>query len=151
MEIQDVGVQAVFDEIGRSAGRVAADRRIRFLCDGEAGVSLRADPTRLRQVLLILLDNAFQHTPQDGVVELRARSEPGQVRIEVQDSGPGVDPSDLPHLFERFYRSAANGSGRGTGLGLAIAKTLVEAQAGTIVLENTPLAGTVARIRLPAA
>jgi signal transduction histidine kinase len=83
-------------------------------------------------------------------VELRAHAEDGKVTIEVQDTGPGIAPADLPHVFERFYRSASNGSARGTGLGLAIAKALVEAQAGTISLENAPSTGTVARISLSA-
>jgi signal transduction histidine kinase len=130
---------------------VAAEKRIRFACRADGELSLRADPSRLRQVILILVDNAFQYTPEGGAVELRAGEEDGRVRIDVQDSGPGIAPADLPHVFERFYRSGANGSGRGTGLGLAIAKALIEAQGGTIDLKNGPSAGTLARIRLPSA
>jgi signal transduction histidine kinase len=151
MEIQDVRLRDVFEEIERSAGRVAAEKRIRFACRADGELSLRADPSRLRQVILILVDNAFQYTPEGGAVELRAGEEDGRVRIDVQDSGPGIAPADLPHVFERFYRSGANGSGRGTGLGLAIAKALIEAQGGTIDLKNGPSAGTLARIRLPSA
>jgi signal transduction histidine kinase len=151
MDIQDIGLAELFSEIDRSAGRVAAERQIQFLSAAEADLIVRGDRTRLRQVILILVDNAFHYTPAGGKVELSARADENLVMIEVQDNGPGIDPADLPHVFERFYRSKSNGSGRGTGLGLAIAKALVEAQAGTIDLKNSPPAGTVARIRLPAA
>ena len=151
MEIQDIRLEALFSEIDRSAGRVAAERKIRFRCAADPSLNVRGDPTRLRQVILILVDNAFHYTPAGGSVELRARAHESQVRIEIEDTGPGIDPADLPHVFERFYRSGSNGAARGSGLGLAIAKALVEAQAGTIDLENAPSTGTVARIELPAA
>jgi signal transduction histidine kinase len=150
MELQDIPLEAFLSEIDRSGGRVAAERQIRFRCAVDPALTLRGDPTRLRQVILILVDNAFHYTPAGGAVDLRAGSHGGQVTIEVQDSGPGIDPADLPHVFERFYRSSSNETARGTGLGLAIAKALVEAQAGTISLENAPSTGTVARISLPA-
>jgi signal transduction histidine kinase len=151
MEIQDVRLETLFAEIDRSAGRVAAEGKIRFLCAADPSLKVRGDPTRLRQVILILVDNAFHYTPAGGTVELRARAYEGQVSIEVQDTGPGIDPADLPHVFDRFFQSGSNGDARGTGLGLAIAKALVRAQAGNIDLENAPSTGTVARIVLPAA
>jgi signal transduction histidine kinase len=151
IEIQDIRLQTLFSEIERSAGRVAAERQVQLLMTADPALILRGDPTRLRQVILILIDNAFRFTPAGGSIEVRARAFESQVRIEVQDSGPGIDPADLPHVFERFYRSASNESPRGTGLGLAIAKAMVEAQAGTIELANAPSMGTVARITLPAA
>jgi signal transduction histidine kinase len=151
IEIQDIRLQALFSEIDRSAGRVAAERQVQLVIAADPALTLRADPTRLRQVILILIDNALRFTPAGGRVEVRALSQPTQVQIEVQDSGPGIDPADLPHVFERFYRSSSNESPRGTGLGLAIAKAMVEAQAGTIELANGPSLGTVARIRLPSA
>ena len=151
MAIQDVRLEALFSEIDRSAGRVAAERRIRFVSAADPDLAVRADATRLRQVILILVDNALQYTPPGGLVELIARAAESLATIEVRDTGPGIDPANLPHVFERFYRSSSTGSDRGVGLGLAIAKALVEAQAGRITLENGPSTGTVARISLPAA
>jgi len=72
-----------------------------------------------------------------------------RVRIDVRDTGPGIDPQDLPHVFERFYRSNQRGVESNTGLGLAIAKGLVEAQGGTISLENALPTGTLARLEFP--
>jgi signal transduction histidine kinase len=151
VEIQDIRLETLFSEIDRSAGRVAAERQVQLRMAADPALILRGDPTRLRQVILILIDNAFHYTPAGGRVEVRALPFGTQVRIEVQDSGPGIDPADLPHVFERFYRSSSNESPRGTGLGLAIAKAMVEVQAGTIELANAPAMGTVARISLPAA
>src|SRR5205807_5840174 len=92
---------------------------------------------RLRQLLLILLDNALKHTPSGGTVRVRlAASQSGGARIEVIDSGPGIDPNDLPRIFDRFYRVDKARTGAGTGLGLAIANWTVDAHGGRIWAEN---------------
>jgi signal transduction histidine kinase len=105
------------------------------------------DRDALKQVLLILLDNAFKHTR--GAVTLTAQVERRTVVIGVQDQGPGIAAQDLPRLFDRFYRGAAAPNRPGFGLGLAIAKALIEAQGGTITLVSLPTAGTRAEVRLP--
>jgi len=129
-------------------GRVAEASQVTFSTTAEDGLTMMVDPTRARQVLLVLLDNALQHTPPGGSVHMDARRMAGRVRIDVRDTGPGIDPQDLPHVFERFYRSNQRGVESGTGLGLAIAKGLVEAQGGTILLENASPTGTLARVEL---
>ena len=90
------------------------------------------DRDALKQVLLILLDNALVHTSRDTTVELTTAQDDDQVAISVRDTGPGIAPDVLPHIFERFYRGEVSRSGRSSGLGLAIAKELVERQDGTI-------------------
>jgi signal transduction histidine kinase len=110
-----------------------------------------ADAQRLEQVLGNLLSNALQHTPQGGAITVRAWGEPGWVSLAVQDNGAGIAAEDLPHIFERFYRSdktrsRANGS---TGLGLSIAKQLIEAHGGTIRVESTPGKGSTFTVRVP--
>ncbi len=108
---------------------------------------LLIDPDRMRQVLSNLVANALRYTPQGGTISLHYRLGGGQVLLAVQDTGPGIPAADLPHVFERFYKSADSG---GMGLGLAIAKHLVEAHGGTIQAESTPGRGTTMRISLPA-
>ena len=111
-----------------------------------------ADPTRLRQVLLIVLDNALKHTPAGGSIVLRANSDERQVQVQVGDTGCGIAPADLPHVFERFYRSEqARATGNGNGLGLSIAKALVEAMRGQIRLTSVLGQGTTVLLVLPAA
>ncbi|HEY3109958.1 MAG TPA: ATP-binding protein [Chloroflexota bacterium] len=117
----------------------------------EPAPTLEADPDRLRQVLLILLDNALKHTPSGGKVTVGVRREERHVAFEVADTGSGIAPEHLPRLFERFYRAdAARGRVEGgSGLGLAIAKSLVEAHAGELAAESAPGRGTRMTIRLP--
>jgi two-component system sensor histidine kinase BaeS len=107
---------------------------------------LNLDPGRIRQVLSNLVANALRYTPSGGFIRLRCRQADGRARLEVQDSGPGIPPEDLPYLFERFHKSTDSG---GMGLGLAIARHLVEAHGGTITAESTPGEGTTIRIELP--
>lgn len=120
--------------------------------------TLSLDTVRMTQLLGNLLRNGIQHTPEEGSItisaELSSRSgqEGGLVAIKVADSGAGIHPADLPHLFERFYRtdpSRARNSG-GSGLGLAIAKAIVEAHAGTISISSAGLGqGTTVQVELP--
>lgn len=100
-----------------------------------------ADPERLAQVLHNLLSNALRHTPAGGRITLRAGAgSNGSVRLEVEDTGTGIAPEDLPHVFERFYR-ADRGRTRdrgGSGLGLTIAHELVRLQGGAMGVESAP-------------
>jgi signal transduction histidine kinase len=141
----------LLDDLERKIGRIAQREDITLVVEAEQGLAALADRTRLRQVLLILLDNALRHTPGGGRVSLAARSMGRRVEITVSDTGEGIDAADLPHVFERFYRSTSNGDADGSGLGLAIAKGLTEAQGGTIDLLPRPGVGTSARLTLPAA
>ncbi|MGH2619121.1 MAG: sensor histidine kinase [Anaerolineales bacterium] len=109
---------------------------------------LELDPVRIREVLVNLLTNALRHTPPGGEVKIAATSDPVRrvATVRVTDSGPGIRPEVLPHIFERFYKS--DGSG-GSGLGLTIAKSLVTAHGGEIEAESPPDAGTTVRFTLP--
>jgi signal transduction histidine kinase len=122
-----------------------------------AGVELRAevpdeiplveiDPLRLREVLVNLTSNALRHTPGGGEVRLAADVNSGILTLSVIDSGSGIAAEDLPHVFERFYKTADSS---GSGLGLAIARNLVLAHGGEIEAESAPGAGTTIRITLP--
>lgn len=109
------------------------------------------DPTRIHQVLANVLSNALRHTGHGGSVRVVVALEKAEPReriiVSVTDTGTGIVAADLPHIFDRFYRSPDS---PGTGLGLAIAKNLVVLHGGAIQAESTPLAGTTVRIRLPA-
>ncbi|MCK5586606.1 HAMP domain-containing protein [Candidatus Bipolaricaulota bacterium] len=110
------------------------------------------DRKRFRQVIANLLSNAIRFTPEDGDVYIRVRRIDGEIEMSVADTGPGIKPEDLPHLFERFYRAdPARGRSAGSGLGLAIVKQWVEAHDGTIEAENLKSGGARFVIRLPLA
>ena len=105
---------------------------------------LPADADRIRQVFVNLLSNALQFTPAGGKVQVRTWREPGEVRVQVADTGPGIAPEDLPHIFDRFFRgdrSRSRATG-GSGLGLAIVRSLVELHHGRISVESPPALGS---------
>jgi signal transduction histidine kinase len=117
-------------------------------------VRVRGDEESLRRVMLILLDNALKYTPvrdEEGrgrvVVSLERNN--GQAVLRVSDTGIGIDPEDLPHIFERFYRADRARSRQGTGLGLSIAQTLVERLDGHITVESTLGKGSTFSVWLP--
>lgn len=114
------------------------------------GVGVTGDAAALKQMLLNLGDNAVKYTPAAGNVFLSLRLEQSTAVVEVRDTGPGIEPADLPHIFDRFYRGRTTASGaRGTGLGLAIAKRIVEVHGGQIAVDSTVGGGTRFRVTLP--
>jgi signal transduction histidine kinase len=109
------------------------------------------DPDRLQQTIGILISNALRYTPPQGSISVAARTDRAWVIIDVADTGNGIAPEDLPHVFDRFYRadkSRARESG-GSGLGLAIAKSIVEAHGGSITVQSVMGRGTQFEVRLP--
>jgi two-component system phosphate regulon sensor histidine kinase PhoR len=114
---------------------------------------VRADRLRLDQVLANLLDNAVKYTDTGGRIAVRMRARDGQVELRVEDSGRGIPPADLPHIFERFYRAdkARSREQGGTGLGLSIVKHIVQAHGGSVTAESMYGKGTTIIVRLPVA
>ncbi|CAG0928940.1 two-component system, OmpR family, sensor kinase [Thermoflexales bacterium] len=155
------------DDVCRQAKLLGATRTI--VCAEVPSVSVVGDPDAIKQVLLILLDNALKFTPAGGTitiganifpeVQLNARTETRSdnlwedqaAAIFMRDTGPGIAPDAQPHIFERFYRSDEARSGAGAGLGLAIAKELIEAQAGQIEVESEMGSGSTFSVTLPLA
>jgi two-component system, OmpR family, sensor kinase len=148
-----INVRTVIDKVYDQAQQLAHGQEIRKEIAQDTPL-VRADSDRLQQVLLNVVDNALKFTSTDGRVELMAYKE-GQTAaiIEVRDTGKGILPEALPHVFDRFYRadparSRLPQSVSGNGLGLAIAKELIEAQGGSISISSTPGKGTTVTIRL---
>lgn len=119
----------------------------------ERPVVLEVDRSRIRQLLLNLLTNAVKYTPAGGRVEIRLSDEPARVVLAVADSGIGIAPGDLPHIFDRFYRAdtarTRTGERPGAGLGLAICKWIAEAHGGEISVQSRPGRGTTFTVTLP--
>ena len=114
-------------------------------------LELVADADRLQQLFSNLLENAVRYTDPGGVVRISAAVERDEVRIEFMDSGPGVSASQLPRLFERFYRgeSSRNRESGGAGLGLAICRSIALAHGGSLSADHSPLGGLWLTLRLP--
>ena len=117
-------------------------------------VYVNGDRDRLKQVIINLVANAIQYTPQNGEIFLSLEKIGEQARIICQDTGPGIPSEDLPHIFERFYRaekSRTRGKSTGFGLGLSIANWIVERHGGRIEVKSQEGKGTTFAIWLPVA
>ncbi|HKS69032.1 MAG TPA: sensor histidine kinase, partial [Ktedonobacterales bacterium] len=169
IELDHVVLQLVRQLRGRLA---AEDSRLRLEVGHVEPARVRGDAETLRRVALILLDNAMKYTLA-GKTALAPSGEGGtgarvqahaegritvliervgdEVALRVRDTGIGIEPADLPHIFERFYRADTARSRAGTGLGLAIAQTLVERLHGRITVESEPGRGSTFTVWLPAA
>ncbi|MGN6557389.1 MAG: sensor histidine kinase [Solirubrobacterales bacterium] len=115
--------------------------------------SINAEPDRIRQILVNLLTNAHDYSPEGASIGITARAVGTEVEIAVTDNGPGIPADQLERIFERFTRGDAGLTQRvgGTGLGLAISKSLVELHGGSIAADSVPGQGSTFRVRLPIA
>ncbi|MGE5593057.1 MAG: ATP-binding protein [Betaproteobacteria bacterium] len=130
---------------------VAEAKGVSIRYDGPVSLPFRGDQDRLIRLFLNLLDNAVKHTPAGGNVTAGVARRGGGVEVAVRDTGPGIPPEHLPHIFERFYRvdKARSRSEGGVGLGLAIAKHIAELHGGSIRVASAPDKGTVFTVNLP--
>ncbi len=146
-------------EIVELVEAAATDKGLTLEFSAESPLPLYADRQRIGQVIHNILANALNFTPEGGRITVRARKvAPGPsarraefVEISVSDTGPGIPPEDLPHIFERFWRKepSRSRSTGGSGLGLSIARKLVEAHGGTIEVQSTVGKGTTFTVRIP--
>ena len=153
LDVRRVQLGPFLDDLERAFQVLALQRGIRFLVrrgDNLPGEVLW-DADRMNEVLGNLLSNAFKFTQRGGEVELSIDSVDGTVTIDVRDSGAGIPPEQVPHIFEKFFQAdnQRSASQKGSGLGLAIAKSIVEAHGGTIQCESNPGVGTTFSIVLP--
>lgn len=148
LEISDL--EELVNEVVASFQAQARAAGISLQVNFQPGLApVEVDPTRLREVLVNLLANALRYTPPGGRIEIRAWEQAGdhrQVNLTVKDSGPGIDPQDLPHIFDRFYKTDDS---QGSGLGLAIARSLIVAHGGEIAAQSALGQGTTIQISLP--
>ena len=118
-------------------------------------VRLAVDRSRIREMLLNIVTNAIKYTPQGGTIALSLEEDADAVILSVRDTGIGIAPGDLPHIFERFWRAdparSRTGDRPGVGLGLAITKWIAEAHGGSITVQSRPGRGSVFTVRLPKA
>jgi signal transduction histidine kinase len=146
LERQSIEIKGLLTNLMREVEALAAGRGIEVTLQADAG-SVLADETRLRQVLLILFDNALAHTPAGGRIAFRSHRIDQHILLEITDTGTGISREHLERVFERFFQAEPLGSS-GSGLGLSIAKSLAEAMGGELELESREGEGTTARLTL---
>ncbi|MFF2480693.1 sensor histidine kinase [Paenibacillus sp. NPDC058071] len=150
MEKQPLGIQALVEEVTRRAQLLprTAEWRIGDLSALE-GVKVNGSHDYLQQLLFIFIENAFKYTEQ-GHIELSAKRKDDQIGIVVTDTGIGMDPKEVPHIFDRFYRAdESRGQKVGTGLGLSIAQWIIDEHRGSVEVWTRPGDGSVFTIWLP--
>jgi heavy metal sensor kinase len=140
-------IQDLIDELTL----LADDRQITLSFESQSVPPILGDAQWIKQALINLLDNALHYTPAAGVVTIRLQVVGNEVAVAVEDTGHGIEPEHLPHLFERFYRTdwARAKDAGGTGLGLPIVKEIAEAHGGTISVTSQVEKGSVFTLRLP--
>ena len=150
LEREPTDLQMLIQDTLKSMQEEAASARVRIDASLETTPLVDLDPGRIREVLTNLLSNSIRYTPAGGTINisLSIRNSDSQrsIRVIVEDQGPGISAEDLPHIFERFYKSVDS---TGMGLGLAIARLLVEAHSGRITAESQPGSGTRIAFTLP--
>ncbi len=146
---ESIDLQPLIDDTCRQANLLGTARTI--VCENDLAATLIGDRDAIKQVLLILLDNALKFTPAGGTITIGTALADRLVAIRIADTGSGIEPEALPHIFERFYRADMSRTGEGAGLGLAIAKELIEAQHGRITVESVVGKGSTFTVTLPQA
>jgi heavy metal sensor kinase len=132
---------------------LAEDKQIALMCDARGRVEVEGDPHRLKQVVVNLVDNAIKYTGSGGKVEISIGMINGNAVLEVADSGAGIPPESIPHVFERFYRvdKARSRQMGGAGLGLSIVKSICAAHQGRVSVDSSESNGSRFKVELPLA
>jgi len=151
LERKPVQLDRIVQESVNKMTMLAEIKDIILNAEIDASIPMIADEERLHQLLATLLDNAIKYTPEGGVVRVVCRRMTHTARLEIEDTGIGISPEDLPHVFDRFYRGDKARARRegGTGLGLAIASWIVERHGGKIKVDSKLSVGTLVSVTLP--
>jgi two-component system phosphate regulon sensor histidine kinase PhoR len=153
LQLSDVSLPDLLDNVVRDWERKFAEKRLNIVVDlADSLPLLRADETRLHEILYNLLDNAVKYSRAGGEIRLKAKQRGDDIVLSVGDTGVGIGKDDLPRIFERFYRvdKARSRELGGTGLGLAIVKHIAQLHGGRVEAESEPGQGTIIRVILPA-
>jgi signal transduction histidine kinase len=153
LTMEPVPVAELFRQVADRHAPTLASRRITLETHAGDDLDVEGDLQRLEQALQNVASNAIRHTPDGGRVVLSAGADDTAVRITVRDSGPGIAPEHLPHVFDRFYKVDASrtssGAESGSGLGLSIVRAIIERHGGTVTAANAEEGGAVIEIVLP--
>jgi signal transduction histidine kinase len=147
-----LALEPLIQDLAHELTPLADDRRITLSVESQSMPPILGDAQWIKQALINLLDNALHYTPSGGAVTVRLQAVGEGVAVAVEDTGHGIEPEHLPHLFERFYRTdwARAKDAGGTGLGLPIVKEIAEAHGGTVSVTSQVEKGSIFTLHLPA-
>ncbi len=150
LDLRSVDMTALAQSVMEALAPLAEGKSVRLILENSEPALLRGDPVRLRQLLLILFDNAIKYNVENGEVRVNLRRERQGWLMRIQDTGSGIAEEDLPRVFDRFYRSVRTASKQeGSGLGLAIAAWIADRHRGKVTVASSVGQGTVFQIWLP--
>ncbi len=152
LQFGNVRLDELFLTVARDWEKKFAEKHLKVAVDLAPGLpTIRADESRLQEILYNLLDNAVKYTPENGEIRLRIEQRESEIALSVSDSGHGIPKEDLPRIFERFYRAdkARSRELGGTGLGLSIVKHIAQLHGGRVEAESELGQGTTVRVILP--
>ena len=132
---------------------VALERNCLFNCSIDEGITILGDEKQVKKLVSTLIENAFKYVDESGTIDVMMRKSGKAATIDIRNTGSTISPEDLPHIFDRFYRTdkaRTSGTG-GFGLGLAIAREIARQHGGDITCKSTESEGTTFTITLPIA
>jgi len=147
--VEEVDLSVLVHEACELFSPTAEDKGLTLSCDVSKGYRLMGDTRMIQRILSNLLDNAIKYTPPAGSVTVSLEEQETNLVIAVKDTGIGISPSDLPRIFERFYRCDQSRSLEGIGLGLSLARAIARAHGGDIIALSQPNGGSTFRVLLP--
>jgi signal transduction histidine kinase len=152
LQREPVAIARLAEDVGRRMQLLANEKAITVSVSTQGSPIINGDEQRLGELLIVLLDNAIKYTDAGGSVSLAVAPAGADVQITISDTGRGIPPDALDHVFDRFYRvdKARSREFGGTGLGLAIAKWIVDAHGGRIRVDSSVGVGTTVTVALPA-
>jgi signal transduction histidine kinase len=151
LDCRKTGIYALLENIVDAYSLLAEDKSIHIRIGGDRMLKIMIDQNRMSQALANVIDNAVKYTPAGGEIDIGFYVQEDNVIIRVQDNGTGIDPAELPRVWERLYRGKQNGNQRGLGLGLSQVKAIVQAHQGSVDVVSESGKGSVFSITLPAA
>lgn len=153
LKIGIVSIKEMIEDALRAVSQRVAEKRMNVIFQMDEPIQIEGDTDRLMQVMVNLLSNAVSYSQEEKTITVQVKKDHHSVEISIQDEGVGIAQSELPRLFERFYRvdRARSRESGGTGLGLAIVKHLVEAHHGSVAVESVEQVGTTFKVKLPIA
>jgi two-component system OmpR family sensor kinase len=135
-----LNLRALIGEIAATVGPLAQARHIKLTVNAPEDASVNGNEGHLRRLIVNLLDNALKFTPEGGSIDVGLKTDTNRAIIRVADTGQGIHPAELPHIFDRFYRGAGS-PGEGSGLGLSLCREIARAHGGDIAAANLPHGG----------
>jgi signal transduction histidine kinase len=149
LDRERIDVSVLIEEVVELYRYIAEEKNISIHTGPSGDLHISADPSRIRQVLGNLLDNAVKYTPEGGRVNVEVYQKEKEVIITVRDTGIGISEEDLPKIWDRLYRGDESRSQRGLGLGLSLVKSIVEIHGGHVEVSSEPGSGSTFAVYLP--